>query len=190
MSIDNYLIVTGGEHEASALDIEIYDGNTWWNIKRPSDLCGSDVKMVLHEGDCYLVGGQHGRLCFSANLSSLITHHKIGDDSKGELCLWRQMPNIPKQVAGGSLAVFGRRLVIQNGGALYAYSPYTHIWLHVLNVPDENLYCACVVCSGTELMVVGGVSRSAETKVTSSRVFKAFAKGKYHFDQSILPNNQ
>ena len=168
VSIDSTLIVTGGEHELSALNIEIYDGRVWQNIDRPSDLRGSDVKMVLHEFDCYFFGGRHGRSVFSANLSSLITSCKMGGDCEEDL--WRQVPDIPEQVAGGCPTVFGCRLVVENGGILYAYSPNTQVWVHMPKMPNEDVYNACIVCSNRELMVIGGLS--AKTNVVSKQVAK------------------
>ena len=180
VSIDDILIVTGGENETSALGIEIYDGKKWWNVNRPSDLCGSDVKIVLHEGDCYLFGGRHGRSVFSAKLASLIATCKMGDELHVS---WRQMPNIPKQVAGGYPTVFGNTVVIQNGGVLYAYSPHTCDWVYVQNIPNGNLFCTGVTSSSRELMIIGGVS--AETKVASSKVVKASIDGKNQTDMYV-----
>ena len=176
VSIDTVLIVTGGEQESSALYTEIYDGNMWWNIKRPSDLGGSDVKMALHEDYCYLIGGRHGRSAFSVNLASLISSSKAGGDHE-DLLLWRQMPDIPEQVAGGCPAIFGSRLVVQNGGIIYAFSPSTQVWVLALKMPNENIYSACVVGSNKELMVIGGVS--AKTNVVSKDITQVSINCKY-----------
>ena len=174
VSIDSVLIVTGGEHELSALYIEIYDGNDmWWNIKRPSDLGVSDVKMAFHEGNCYLMGGLHGRSVFSANLGTLVSSSKAGGDHEEDLSLWRQIPDIPEQVAWGCPAIFGSRLVVQNGGILYAFCPSTQVWVLVplkMKMPNENIYSACVIGSNRELIVIGGVS--AETKLVSKEIIQ------------------
>ena len=64
VSTDSVLIVTGGEcvTELSTFElyVEMYDGVQWWNIRGPRDLVSNDVKMAIHEGDCYLMGGRRG----------------------------------------------------------------------------------------------------------------------------------
>ena len=182
VSTDSVLIVTGGERvtELSTfkLYIEMYDGNTsqWWNIERPRGLDSNDMKMAIHEGDCYLMGGQEGISVFSASLVSL---SKVGGDHEEDLSLWRQIPDIPRQVAWGCPAIFGSRLVVQNGGFLFALCPSSQdlVWVPVLKMPNENIYFTCVVGSNKELMIIGG--EYFETKVLSKKINQVSINCKY-----------
>ena len=183
--IDSVLIVAGGEHESSVLYIEIYDESMWWNIKQPSDLVGNDVKMALHDGDCYLMGGRHGRSVFSASLVSLIRGSKVGDDHEDNLSVWRQIPDVPEQVASGCPAVFGSRLVIQNGGILCAFCPGTEVWVFVLNTLNEDIYFASVIGSNSELMVIGGVS--ADTNVFSKQIIQVSLNCECTYYNTVQP---
>ena len=181
VSTDSVLIVTGGERVTFKLYVEMYDGSMsqWWNIKGPRDLDSNDVKIAIHEGDCYLMGGQQGISVFSASLVSLtcIRSSKVGSDHEEDLSLWRQIPDIPRQVAWGCPAIFGSRLVVQNGGFLFGYCPNSRVWVLVLKTPNENIYSTCVIGSNKELMIVGG--EYFETKVLSKQIIQVSINCKY-----------
>ena len=181
VSTDSILIVTGGERvtELSTFElyVEIYDGNAsqWWNIRGPRDLGSNDVKMAIHEGDCYLLGGPQGRSVFSASLVSL---SKVGGDHEEDLSRWRQITAIPPEVAWGCLAIFGSRLIVQNGGFLFAYCPNSREWVPVLKTPNENAYSTCVIGSNKELIIVGG--EYFETNVLSKQIIQVSINCKYN----------
>jgi hypothetical protein len=104
----------------------------------------------------------------------------MGGDHEEDLPLWRKIPDIPQEVAGGCPAIFGSRLVVQNGGFLFAFCPNTQIWVQVLSTPNENIYSTCVIGSDRELMIIGGVSSvSSETNVFSKQIIQVSINGKY-----------
>lgn len=185
---ESILIITGGEQEASATCIEIFNGKSWFNLSRPSDLCDTNVAVFLHNGDCYLWGGKDGISVFSAPLASLEAIWKPQNISNvDEISIsWRKLPSFPKQVIGGCLTAFGSRLLVQNGGIFYAYSPYTCLWVHVLNIPTcfEQLYYSCVVVLSTgDLMMIGGVSSVSQAEIANTVIKASVDVGMFKISQ-------
>lgn len=183
---ESILIITGGEQEASATCIEIFNGKSWFNLSRPSDLCGTNVAVFLHNGDFYLWGGKDGRSVFSAPLASLEAIWKPQNISSVDEIPWKKLPSFPKQVIGGCLTAFGSRLLVQNGGIFYAYSPYTRSWVHVLNVPTcfGQLYNSCVVVlSAGDLMMIGGVLSVSQAEIANTVIKASVDVGMFTISQ-------
>lgn len=169
ISINDFLIVSGGECETSCLTVEVLCGNEWLSIKLPNDLNSSDVKMVQFKDDVYLMSKV---AVYHFSVSSLNDQEILASDSS----IWKRLPNLPKLAAGGSPVVFGCNLFVHNGGILYAYSPYNQSWIRVQDVPNSQLYRACVaVIASRELVIIGGVSSTTED--ASDKVSKASIEG-------------
>ena len=179
IAIGDILIVTGGEEESSVQDVEIYDGKSWYTIKRPLNLLGGDMKILIYNDSCYLLGGRSGRVVFCISLASLKAICKVGSMYDGDPLVWKRLPDVPEEVAGGCLTTLGNRLLVLNGGMLHAFSPYTYSWVHIQAISYSPLYCMCVVISSTgEMMLLGG--KSSPSGTIANTVIKA------SFDNGML----
>ena len=170
VSYRDHLLVVGGESM-----LEIYNSRYWVETRCSLSRQCWDMKSTILNGYWYLMGGyeQEEEVCY-ASLDSLIQASEISQP----LSVWKKLPDVPYELC--SSAVLGDRLIAVGGlpltSGIYAYSPLTHSWMHVGELPAMVSNTCTVNLPTGELMVIGGLPA-----VTMSTVFKVILKGMIKF---------
>ena len=171
------LIVAGGKGEKREFmnTVEVFIQEQWSAVQQPLPEEWPYVKLCLHNGYLYVVGG-------FGSLSSAIFYCKV--ESLLNACysnpdiLWYQM-NVDPSIIRLSLASFGQLISI--GGAfndgtvsskIFAYSTITKNWIYVGDLPVPLYNVSSVVLPTGELMVTG----LHDGYLVSRRKFKASLK--------------
>ena len=163
VSIQQYLVTTGGVGHDCSNVIEVYNGHQWVRTDPLPKYCFF-MKSTLHDGFLYLMGGAcQGKSAYQCSLQTL-TLHSPENSIKYAPYEWC------------SVTTFGRALVAVGGwdngkkNSLHMYDPVTRSWVHAGVIP-EAVDCTCTVTlpSG-EMLVIGG---RTEVTVHSPLVYKA-----------------
>ena len=167
ISHHNHLIVAGGRdsnHRETDV-VEVYDGCQWTKTD-PLPKCCSYMKTTIHNGNYYLMGGSNqGQSVFCASLQSLIaktTQQSPTSPSSGrQKSAWETLPDVPYQLS--ATTILGAALVAVGGyssgtrmSSLHMYSPRTHSWLHVSEMPVAVSHTYTITLPTGEMMVIGG----------------------------------
>ena len=181
----HYLLVAGGVGDGGIghvgrLDVvEVFDGLQWSKVQSLPIGCWNK-KSFVHDGKWYLAGGLgQGQEIFYASLQELIA--TASTKNPDQCSVWKQLPEIPLEQS--SIAYYGNQVIAIGGGhprgpsrKILAYSPRTHSWVKVGELPVALMACTTIALPTGELLVVGGV----ETKLSSqysARVFKGTIQG-------------
>ena len=172
ISHHNHHIVAGGvdsNHRETNV-VEVYDGCQWMKTD-PLPKCCSYMKTTIHNGNYYLMGGSNqGQSVFCASLLSLIakttqqspTQQSPTSPSSGrQKSAWETLPHVPYEYS--ATTILGAALVAVGGydsgtdmSSLHMYSPRTHSWLHVSEMPVAVCDTCTITLPTGEMMVIGG----------------------------------
>ena len=170
ISHHNHLVVAGGQDSNNRKAVvEVYDGHQWMRTD-PLPKCHSFMKTTVHNSNYYLMGGiNQGQSVFCASLQSLIakaTQQSPTSPSSGEQkSAWETLPGVPYEysattVLGAALvAVGGYGSSVTRMSSLHMYSPRTHSWLHVGEMPVAVSHTCTITLPTGEMMVIGGVTK-------------------------------
>ena len=172
ISHHNHLIVAGGmdsNHRHTDV-VEVYDGRQWTKTD-PLPKCCSHMKTTIHNGNYYLMGGTiQGQSVFCASLQSLIakaTQQSPTSPSSGrQKSAWETLPDVPYR--NSATTILGAAPVTVGGydsgtrmSSLHMYSPLTHTWLHVSEMPVAVSHTCTITLPTGEMMVIGGVTKDS-----------------------------
>ena len=199
ISHHNYLIVAGGwdSNGRETNVVEVYDGPQWMRTD-PLPKCCSHMKTTAHNGNYYLMGGTNqGQSVFCASLQSLIAKATqqsptspsssksptflqslfgLSSPSGEQKSVWETLPDVPYRYS--ATTILGAALVAVGGrdssgtprSSLHMYSPLTHSWLHVSEMPVVVCDTCTITLPTGEMVVIGGSTMDAPYSHT---VYKA-----------------
>ena len=167
ISHHNHLIVAGGQdsnfRDTSA--VEVYDSHQWMTTD-PLPKCCSFMKTTIHDGTYYLVGGySQGQSMFCASVQSIIaktTLQSPTSPSNGEQkSVWETLPDVPYRCS--ATTILGAALVTVGGydrsgtpsSSLHMFSPLTHSWLHVGEMPVAVSHTCTITLPTGDMMMIG-----------------------------------
>ena len=168
ISHHNHLIVAGGmdSNRRETDVVEVYDGCQWTKTD-PLPKCCAYMKTTIHKGNYYLMGGSNqGQSVFCASLQSLIA--KATQQSRTSLSSgrqkseWETLPDVPYEssattiLGAAQVAVGGYDSIGTRMSSLHMYSPRTHSWLHVSEMPVAVSHTCTITHPTGEMMVIGG----------------------------------
>ena len=181
ISHHNHLIVAGGldSHHRDMNVVEVYDGGQWTKTDSLPKCC-SFMKTTIHNGNYYLMGGTNqGQSVFCASLQSLIAKATqqsrtlwslslfgLSSPSGEQKSVWETLPDVPYErsattiLGAAQVAVGGYDSSGTHMSSLHMYSPRTHSWLHVSEMPVAVSHTCTITLPTGEMMVIGGVTKN------------------------------
>lgn len=177
-----YIVVAGGLGVGNCIldTVEVFTGKEWCTaaVEPLPNRC-SYLKWTLHEGKCYLCGGDYqGSNIYGCDLKLLLKScEQSGVVNKAPLPLWSKF-QVP--LSDSNTASFGQHLISIGGKQLDTYSPdivalspLSQSWVHVGKLPIALRGAASIVLPTGELVVIGGDTGGRP----GTRVFKATLRG-------------
>ena len=165
ISTDRHLIVAGGVDSPIIPTpvVEVYNGQEWMKTEPLPRGC-YHMKQAYHNGTYYLLGGQFDPVApyesgFCASLQSLIskaTPHSSIEQGP----VWKRLPAVDYDFS--SVFIYEGILFVAGGftmdwtPTLQTYSPLTHSWLKVGELPVAVSSTCTIVLPTQELMMIGG----------------------------------
>ena len=164
------ILVAGGEDDKGRFTniVEVYNGHHWAIAQCLPKACYWMKSTVLN-GHWYLMGGwEQGKEVYCASLDSLVASCQPSEKPLVP-SVWKRVPDVPHEHS--SIAVFGNGLIAVGGypspsSSIHAYSPYTHSWVHVGDMPVGLRFTCTAVLPTGELMVIGGSRESCVHKAS------------------------
>ena len=154
VSVQHNLIVAGGSttfEQWNGVDVvEVYNGQQWIRALSFPRVYYC-MHAAVHDGNCYLVGGDSRSDVFCTTLESLIASAQSKE-------LRRTLPDVPHMVS--SITVWGDYLVAMGQGIVssidISHFSHTESWIEVGSLP-ANLESSCAIALPTgELLAIGG----------------------------------
>ena len=179
VSIQDHLIVAGGNNSGDLNTVEVFDGQQWVTAD-PLPMSCHDMKSTSHDGHYYLMGGWgQDTSVFYTSLQSLADkatqHLPTSPTNTDQPSVWKTLPNTPHWCS--STTIFGGALVAVGGhpnrSSLHLYSPFTQSWLPAGEMPVGVHFTCTVTLPTGEMMVIGGVTMDT---IWSTLVYKARVK--------------
>lgn len=162
VSYQQYLVVAGGNGEASALNtVEILNSSTkQWLIGVPLPSKGHFLTPALVGDTLYLLGGwlvSPNKQMFSISLPKLVSHAT----SAARAPRWTVTPISLKNstcvsINNSLLAVGGENNSDERSLAICLYDPETRQWNKAGELPTPLAVCACAALPSGQLVVMGG----------------------------------
>ena len=176
LSFQSALVVVGGAFligsYADVVEIFKLDTLQWYTTDSLPTAC-SDISLTVIGSTCYALGGYNGSplnqtlyasvddLLHKAVPANQTTHSRGSSDT---LSAWKILATTPTYrpaaavLAGGLLSIGGDET--SNGGAdqreVYVYSPSTHSWIYISDLPAPRSLPKAAVLSSTEILAIGG----------------------------------
>ena len=176
LSLQSALVVAGGSRGfrvyTDAVEVFKSDTSQWYRTDPLPTAC-RHISLVAIGNTCYALGGykypSHLNQALYASVGDLLrnvvpanqTTHSGSSDTQSA---WKMLPNTPTYqpaaavLAGNLLAIGGEET--SGGGAdkkeVYMYSPSTHSWIYINDLPAPRSITTVAVMSPTEVLVIGG----------------------------------
>ena len=182
-------IILDATHDQCLSSVEVYDGDTaQWHRAAHLPLACIGMTTAVVADNCYLLGGftdtdfdQPTTRIFSASLSSLV------QDAVGRRCglvngsledhgspVWSEIVESPRYAS--TAANMGNCLLTLGGsdehlehksGALHVFSPLTHSWIRIEDIPVSCFASAVAKLPDGDLLIIGGMGHDEEDALRS-----------------------
>ncbi len=179
ISSGDHLVVAGGEVGLATNLVEVYDGLQWVRADALPVAC-LDIKSTYSEM-WYLIGGyRQSNSVFYTSLHSLVEkatqQPPHSPDSSEQQSVWKTLPDVlferssTTTLGGALLAVGGRDSGGKRSSSIRMYSPLTHSWLHVGDMPEAVSSTCSITLTTGEAMVIGGTGSSSYSHAHAHKV--------------------
>ena len=169
-----YLIVCGGVTSWTSVRqftctsaVEMFTTESGqWNILAPLPLALHLTSIVISDGRCYVLGGEHQRgttnRAYSADLDRLVWSH-----GRPSVHAWDILPDCPLYGStaaglwGYVLALGGRKSgTVHTSSHMYSYDSATWRRAAAINLPFASYYAATASLAENSIIIVGGLENS------------------------------
>ena len=157
VSHGDHLLVISGDYPNK---VYVCNGHHWASAQHPPQQLYSIMSTIIN-GHWYLTAS--GGVVYSASLDSLLASCQPSETSEPSY-LWKRLTNTPSRlccpvVFGNRLVAVGKSTDTITPSSLYAYSPLTQSWVHMVHaplLPIFSTYPCAVLLPSNELIFVSG----------------------------------